>query len=222
MNTKYVIPLAFIVVAIVVLGAGGYLYYQYYGTPRCEACGMIITPEMEANIKLVDVNTNQRIWTCCAGCMLRSVAGHPDVHIEIMDSWYGSLAPKTVIEIRNSTVVSVTPESARLLLGAKIVKGCANNRWAINETSAQLLLQNGYNPSNPLSVFKNALPNGTPVVTVSAALPGLIQTGIQYVPPSNIFLGSLIMVGVVVLLLSVIAWRKLLRPAAAKPQVESQ
>jgi hypothetical protein len=221
MNTKYIVPAVFIIVAAAILGASGYLYNQYYGTPRCEACGMIITPEMEANIYMVDVNTNQRIWTCCPGCMLRSVAAHPNVHIEIMDGWYGAAAAKTVIEIRNSSVVSVNPSTARILPGAKIVKGCANNRFAINETSAQLLLQNGYNPSNPLTVFKNTLPNGTQVVPVSAALPGMITTGIQYVPPSNAFLIAMIAIGVAVLLLSVVAWRKLLKPAPPKPQIGS-
>jgi hypothetical protein len=221
MNTKYIVPAVFIVVAVAILGVSGYLYYQYYGSPRCEACGMIITPEMDANIYMIDVDTNQRIETCCPGCMLRSVAAHPNVHIEIMDSWYGSLAPKTVIEIRNSTVVSVTPDSARILLGAKIVKGCANNRFAINETSVQLLLQNGYNPANPLAVFKNTLPNGTPVVTVSAALPGLITTGVQYVPPSNAFLIGMLVIGIAVLLLSVVAWRKLLKPTSPQPKIGS-
>jgi hypothetical protein len=221
MNTKYVVPVVFIIVAAAILGASGYLYYQYYGSPRCEACGMIITPEMEANIYMKDVSTNQRVWTCCAGCMLRSVAAHHDVHIEVMDSWYGLASEKTVIEIRNSSVLSVTPDTARLLLGAKIVKGCANNRWAINDTSAQLLIQNGYNPSNPLTVFKNTLPNGTPIVMASAALPGLITTGVQYVPPSNTFLIAMIVIGVAVLLLSVVAWRKLIKPASPKPQIGS-
>jgi hypothetical protein len=221
MNTKYIVPIVFVIVAAAIMGASGYLYYQYYGSPRCEACGMIITPEMEANIYMLDVNTNQRVWTCCAGCMLRSVAAHHDVHIEVMDSWYGAAAPKTVIEIRNSSVLSVTPDTARLLPGAKIVKGCANNRFAINETSAQLLLQNGYNPANPLTVFKNTLPNGTQIVSVSAALPGMMTTGIQYVPPSNTFLIAMIAIGVAVLLLSIVAWRKLIKPASPKPLVGS-
>ncbi len=209
---KYLVPAVFIIVAVVILGASGYLYLQYYGSPRCEACGMIITPEMHASIIMTDVDTGQRIWTCCPGCMLRSVAAHSNVHIEIYDDWYGKQVAPAVIEIRNKTVVSVTPETSRILLGAKIIKGCANNRFAMNETSAQLLLQNGYNPANPIAIFKNPLPNGTPVVTPAAALPGLLQTGIQYVPPSNMFLGAMIGLGIVVLVLSFVAWRKLIKP----------
>ncbi|MEM3365115.1 MAG: hypothetical protein QXM93_01705 [Candidatus Methanomethyliaceae archaeon] len=218
MKGNYIIAGVFVVVALVLIGTGGYYYYTYYGTPRCEACGMIITPEMDANIKMIDLNTNQRVWTCCPGCMLRSVAAHPNVHIEALDSWYGTAAPKIVIEIRNGEVVSVSPETARILLGSKIVKSCANNRIAINETSAALLLQNGWNPNNPLAVFKNPLPEGTPVLTVTQALPGLKQMGIQYVPPSAAFLGSIVVIGIVVLLIGIFAWKKLVAPKAKPVQ----
>lgn len=218
MKGKYIIVGVFVVVALLLISTGGYYYYTYYGTPRCEACGMIITPEMDANIKMIDLDTNQRVWTCCPGCMLRSVVAHPNVHIEALDSWYGTSAPKIVIEIRNGQVVSVTPDTARILLGSKIVKSCANNRIAINETSVELLLKNGWNPNNPLAVFKNQLPEGTPVLTVAQALPGLKQMGIQYVPPSPAFLGSIVVIGVVVLIIGILAWRKLAAPLVKPTQ----
>ncbi len=221
MRGRYLTAGVFIVVAALLIGTGGYYYYTYYGTPRCEACGMLITPEMDANIKIIDLSTNQRVWTCCPGCMLRSVVSHPNIHIEALDSWYGTVAPKIVIEIRNSEVVSVTPDTARILLGSKIVKSCANNRIAINETSAALLLQNGWNPNNPLVVFKNQIPEGTPVLTVAQALPGLKQMGIQYVPPSVAFLGSIVVIGVVVLIIGILAWKKLTAPPAKPTQAPS-
>jgi hypothetical protein len=221
MKGRYIMVGVFVVVALLLIGTGSYYYYTYYGTPRCEACGMIITPEMDANIKMIDLDTNQRVWTCCPGCMLRSVVAHPNVHIEALDSWYGTSAPKIVIEIRNGSVVSVTPDTARILLGSKVVKSCANNRIAINETSAALLLQYGWNRDNPLAVFKNELPQGTPVLTVAQALPGLKQMGIQYVPPSAAFLGSIVVIGVVVLIIGILAWKKLgappPKPAQAPP-----
>jgi hypothetical protein len=219
MKGRYIMVGVFVVVALLLIGTGGYYYYTYYGTPRCEACGMIITPEMDANIKMIDLDTNQRVWTCCPGCMLRSVVAHPNVHIEALDSWYGTSAPKIVIEIRNGSVVSVTPDTARILLGSKVVKSCANNRIAINETSAALLLQYGWNRDNPLAVFKNELPQGTPVLTVAQALPGLKQIGIQYVPPSAAFLGSIVVIGVVVLIIGILAWKKLGVPPPKPAQV---
>jgi hypothetical protein len=219
MKGRYIMVGVFVVVALLLIGTGSYYYYTYYGTPRCEACGMIITPEMDANIKMIDLDTNQRVWTCCPGCMLRSVVAHPNVHIEALDSWYGTSAPKIVIEIRNGSVVSVTPDTARILLGSKVVKSCANNRIAINETSAALLLQYGWNRDNPLAVFKNELPQGTPVLTVAQALPGLKQIGIQYVPPSAAFLGSIVVIGVVVLIIGILAWKKLGVPPPKPAQV---
>ncbi|MDI9644216.1 MAG: hypothetical protein QFX35_03220 [Candidatus Verstraetearchaeota archaeon] len=215
---KYVVPALFVVVAAAILGASGYLYYLYYATPRCEVCGMLITPEMERNIVLTDVDTGRRIWTCCPGCMLRSVAAHPNVNIDVLDSWYGSSAETIHIEIRNGSVVSVSPESTRILLGSKIVPSCANNRIAINETSAELLRAHGWNPENPLSVFKNELPEGTPALTVAAALEGLKAKGISYQPPSMVFVGGIALVGVVILATGILAWRKLAAPVKATPK----
>ncbi len=218
MKKSIVMPLVFVVVAAAIIGSSGYLYLQYYATPRCEACGMLITPEMERNIVMYDANTGQRIWTCCPGCMLRSVAAHPNVNITALDSWYGTSAPTITIIIRNGSVVSVTPDTARILLGTKIVQSCANNRIAINSTSAQLLLDNGYNPNNPLAVFKNPLPQGTPVVTVSAVIDGLKAKGISYVPPSMAFIGGIALVGILVLFLGLVAWKKLSAPVKVATQ----
>lgn len=213
MVKKYLPIIAFLAVAAVLIGIGSYYYYVYYGIPRCPVCGMLITPEMMENFAITDVSTNQRLYVCCPGCALRLVAAYPNLHIEMLDSWYGKAAPKIVIEIRNGSVVSVTPESARILLGGKITGSCSHNRIAINETSAALLLKNGWNPNNPLTVFKTALPEGTPVVTVQAALPGLKEKGIAYVPPSPVFLGSIIIAGIVVLIMAALSWRRMTRTA---------
>lgn len=205
---KCIPAIAFTVVALAFIVVGAYYYYVYYGVPRCPACGMLITTEMMENFYVVDADTGQRLYACCPGCMLRLVAKWPNLRIEALDSWYGKAAPKIIIEIRNGTVISVTPESARLLLGAKITKSCSHNRIAINETSARLLLEKGYNPNNPVTVFKTQLPEGTPVVTVSAALPGLKDMGIAYTPPSLLLLIGIVIVGVAILAISIIAWKK--------------
>lgn len=220
MKKSIIMPVVFLIVAAAIIGSSAYLYFQYYATPRCEACGMLITPEMERNIVMVDADTGQRIWTCCPGCMLRSVAAHPNVNITALDSWYGTSAPSIQIIIRNGSVVSVTPDTARILLGTKIVQSCANNRIAINSTSIQLLLENGYNPNNPLAVFKNPLPQGTPVVTVSEALDGLKAKGISYVPPSMTFIGGIAIVGILVLVFGLVAWKKLSAPVKVTAQAQ--
>ncbi len=202
----------FLAVALVILGSSGYLYYQYYGQPRCEACGMIVTAEMDENYYIVDTHTNQRVYACCSGCMLRLAAAHPDLHLEVLDSWYGTAAPTTIIEIRNGTVLSVSVDTARIMLGSKLTNSCVSNRFAINSTSAQLLQENGYNPSNVLSPFKTTLPANTPLLNASAALVPLKAKGIAYVPPSAAFLIGIAIVGVAVLAIGVVAWKKLPAP----------
>lgn len=208
---RYIPAIAFTVVAIAFIVVGAYYYYVYYGVPRCPACGMLITAEMMENFYIVDVGTGQRLYACCPGCMLRLVAKWPDLHIEALDSWYGKAASKIIIEIRNGTVVSVIPESTRLLLGARITKSCSHNRIAINETSVGLLLEKGYNPNNPVTVFKTQLPEGTPVVTIGAALPGLKEMGIAYTPPPLLLIIGIVIVGIAILVVSIIAWRKVTR-----------
>ena len=210
----------FIVIAIAMIGIGGYYYYTYYGVPRCPACGMIITPEMDANYKVIDVTTNQRIYTCCPGCMLRLVAAYPNLHIEALDSWYGTAAPKIIIEIRNGSVISVDPPTTRLLLGAAITNSCSSNRIAINETSVELLLKYGYNDKNPLTVFKTQLPANTPVRTIEQALPGLKAKGIAYVPPSMAFIASIIIIGIIILIIGIFTYKKLVKPMS-KPTTPS-
>jgi hypothetical protein len=144
--------------------------------------------------------------------MLRVVAAHANVHIEALDSWYGLAAPKIQIDIFNRTVINVSPNSTLIVLGSKVTSTCVSNRIAINQTTAQLLVQNGYNASNPLSPFKTDVPAGAPLLNVSAALTAMLMKGIAYVPPSSALLIGIIIAGVLVLLLGLVAWKKLLPP----------
>jgi xanthine/uracil permease len=82
----------------------------------------------------------------------------------------------------------------------------------MNQTTAKLLVQNGYNASNPLSPFKTDVPAGAPLLNVSAALTAMLMKGIAYVPPSSALLIGIIIAGVLVLLLGLVAWKKLLPP----------
>lgn len=204
------LPAIFIAIAIVLIGVSGYYYNEYYGKPRCEACGMIVTPDLAANYVITDTTSGQRVYACCAGCMLRVVAAHPNVHIEALDSWYGLAAPKITIDIANKTVAAVSPNSTIIVLGSKISGTCVSNRLAINQTTAQLLVQNGYNASNPLTPFRTDVPAGTPLLNVSAALTGMLVKGIAYAPPSSALLIGIIAVGMLVLVLGLVAWKKLL------------
>lgn len=199
-----------IIVAVLLVGASGYLFYQEFSRSRCEACGMMITAASDANYRIEDTSTNQKLYACCSGCMLRLAAAHPDMHIDALDSWYGGSAPTISIDIADGNVSSVNPDTTRIILGSKVTNSCASNRIAINQTSADLLLANGYNADNPLSPFETTVPSGAPKLTVQQAIVPLKAKGITYTPPSPITMYAAVVAGVAVLVIGVIAWKKLL------------
>jgi hypothetical protein len=200
---------AVVVVAALLMGASGYLYLQEYSKARCEACGMSIMMASEANYEIYDTSTNKRLWACCSGCMLRLAAAHPDMHIDALDSWYGESAQKISIDIADGNVSSVTPNTALIILGSKVTNSCVNNRIAINQTSADLLVANGYNVDNPLSPFETTVPATAPLLTLQKALVPLKAKGITYVPPSPLTMYVAATAGVAVLVIGIVAWRLL-------------
>lgn len=205
----------FAVVALLLVGTSGYLFYEYYGKPRCEACGMYISKESDTNYKIYDTSTNQRVWACCSGCMLRLAATHLNLHVEALDSWYGEFAQKISIDITNGNVSSVSPNTTLIVLGSKITNSCVSNRVALNQTSAQLLIVNGYNADNPLTPFKTSVPAGAPLLTTQQALVPLTAKGIQYSPPSTLIMYGAALAGIAVLVTGIVAWKKLL--STSKP-----
>lgn len=211
-----------VVVAALLIGASGYLYYQEHSRFRCEACGMGITAELDANYKVYEASTNKRLWACCSGCMLRLAAAHPDLHIDALDSWYGESAQKISIDIAGGNVSSVTPTTALMVLGSKVTNSCVSNRIALNQTSAQLLVANGYNSNNPLSPFKTTVPAGAPLLTVQQALVPLKAKGITYSPPSPVTMYGAALAGVAVLVIGIVAWKKLLPTKPSKSGHESK
>jgi hypothetical protein len=200
----------FVVVAVLLVGTSGYMFYRDYNRPRCEACGMMISSEADINYRIYDTSTNQRLWACCSGCMLRLAAAHLDLHIDALDSWYGESTQKISIDIVDGNASSVSPDTALIVLGSKVTNSCASNRIAINQTSAQLLLANGYNANNPVSPFKTEVPAGAPLLTAQQALVPLKAKGIQYSPPSPLMMYGAALAGIAVLAIGIIAWKKLL------------
>ena len=199
-----------VIVSVLLISTSGYLFYQNYIRPRCEACGMIITEESDGNYRIYDTSTNQRLWACCAGCMLRLAAAHPNLHIEALDSWYGVSAQIISIDIADGKVTSVNPNTTLIVLGSKITNSCVSNRIALNQTSVQLLLANGYNANNPLSPFETSVPVDAPILSVQQALVPLKAKGIIYSTPSPLIMYGAALVGVFVLIIGIVAWKKLL------------
>jgi hypothetical protein len=207
---RSIVLVGVVAIAALLIGASGYLYYQEYSKSRCEACGMAITTESETNYEIHEESTNERLWACCSGCMLRLAAAHPDMHIDALDSWYGESAQEISIDIADGSVSSVSPDTTLIVLGSKVTNSCVSNRIALNQTSAQLLIANGYNVDNPLSPFKTEVPATAPLLTVQQALVPLKTKGITYTPPSPITMYAAAIAGVAVLVIGIIAWKKLL------------
>jgi hypothetical protein len=198
-----------VLIAVLLFGALGYFYFENYGKSRCEACGMIISAESDVNYRIIDTSTDLRVWACCSGCMLRVVAAHPNLGIEALDSWWGESAPKISISVVNGNVSSVSPGTTLIVLGSKITNSCVSNRIALNQTSAELLVADGYNSNNPLSPFKTSVPANAPLLTVQQALVPLKAKGITYSGPSALPLYGIATAGVIVLVTSIVAWKKL-------------
>lgn len=172
---------------------------------------MNITSEMKQHIQIHDAN-GQRHYACCQGCMLRLLdpkRGHEELTIETFCDCHGPDYKITINAKEYGNLTTVTPNTARLLLGAKVAPSCANNRIAYNQTAVERLLSQGYT-SHTMSFQQNPLPPETPVVPIDKAATTLAtQKGIAYVPPSPLMPTLLAVVGVVIITGSFMAYRKM-------------
>lgn len=204
---------AFIAIAVVIFGLTGIVYYQQYGITRCEVCGMEIMPEMDEHFIIHDTQDN-RMHACCIGCALRlldPVKGHEEIRIETFCDYYGPNYKIIIDAEEHGNVTTVTPDTARILLGAKVVQSCANNRIAYNQAAVDGLLEKGYSEYT-MSYQHIPLPEGTPVVMIPMAAPMLAAKGIAYTPPSPLTPTLLLIVGIIVLVGSFVSYKKL-KPA---------
>ena len=134
---------------VVLLGGASYEYYQnYVAVPKhCEACGMAIMPEMEQHLLIRDELTGQQVYACCQGCALKladPVRGRKEYTIQTFCDYFGPERKITINVKDHGNSVTVDPVTARLLLGAKVVKSCANNRFAYNQEAVDGLLNKGF------------------------------------------------------------------------------
>jgi len=196
---------------VVILGGAGYWYYRDYAPKRCEACGMEIMPEMEQHLLIRDQSTGQQLYACCQGCALKladPVRGHKEYTIETFCDYYGPDHKITISVEDYGNNVSVNPATARLLLGAKVVKSCANNRFAYNQDAVDGLLKKGFTEYT-MMWQQHPLPEGTPAMEIPKATPTLAKGGITYVAPSPMIPAIVAVAGALTLGGSVLAYRKL-------------
>jgi hypothetical protein len=137
--------------------------------------------------------------------------GYEQLHIETFCDFYGPQY-KIIIDLdQHGNTTTSTPDTALILLGSKVVKSCANNRIAYNQTAANALLSQGYT-EHTMHYQQNPLPEGTPTLPVANAAPMLAKMGITYVPPSPLVPALLLVAGMMILVGSFITYKKL-KPA---------
>jgi len=217
-KTSKTLVAGLIIVAVIMFGATGYLYYQYYGIPRCPACGMLITPEMDEHFKIYTEGwgKGERLHACCIGCVLRLLdpeRGWDELYIETFCDYYGPDHPIRIHVWNHGKNCEVDPPTAKVLLGAKIVKSCALNRIVYDDYAAEQLLKIGYT-EHTMKYQHVALPEGTPVIPPCKCAPMLAEkVGIAYVPPSPMIPASFAIIGIVILLVSIVMYRRAAVPA---------
>ncbi len=151
-----------------------------YQADICPACGMTITPEMDEHLVITDGEGN-RLHACCIGCALRlldPVYGWEEVHIKTFCDWYGPDHPITIDAYDYGQRVEFTPDTVKILLGAKATMACRSNRIAYDQTAVDELLKNNYHPENTMSYQRCELPEkGTyPIAPPSKLAPILAST----------------------------------------------
>lgn len=209
-SKKTIIMGALVVVALAALGYTGVFAFNQYSVKRCEACGMEVTSEIQSHIKITDGNGAAH-YACCQGCMFRlldPVKGSPTLHIETYCDYYGPNYRIVIDASKNGNVTVCQPATASVLLGTKIVASCANNRIAYNQTAANALVAQGYSQYT-MKWQQQALPAGTPVMSVPAVAVAMAKKGMAYTAPSALVPGIVGAVGVFTLLGAVVAYKKL-------------
>jgi len=131
--------------------------------------------------------------------LLDDTGGYEQVHIQTYCDWYGP-GYKIIIDAKeHGNVVTVTPETTQVLLGALVVGSCASSRIAYNQTAADMLLLDGYS-QYAMTHQRCPMPEGTPIMSVLMAAKVMREIGITYAPPRPWLIVSLATLGTVVLI----------------------
>lgn len=165
-------------VAVTVSGPLGTMFPEYkinyFGAPAgwtaspsrpdgCETCAMVSPAGAEDRMGIWTPDGEQHL-ACCPMCALKMVKFYDDLYME----WKCDVTGKQiVIEIRNKEVVSVSPETARVIVGGT---GCMSNKHAYDDAAVQTLLATA--------------PEGAKVKTVGQAL--TMAKSMPFTPPPPI------------------------------------
>ncbi len=172
-------------------------------TLECEACGMDVTPESQARYKVTDGTGNVH-YVECYMCAMQLINDYETLHIETYCDWYGPNYPITVDTSNQGATVVVNPSTAIFLRGGS----CVTARVAYNQTAADSLIANGFSQyTSPEQLY--SLPSTTQVKLVNDAISTWYAKADTTAAPTSLMLVLALVVGVVIIVGSVFAFKKL-------------
>jgi hypothetical protein len=171
----------------------------------CEACGMNVTADSQARYRLTD-GTGKVHYVECFMCAMQLINDYESLKIQTYCDWYGPNYPITINTSNYGKTVSISPATAIYLRGGS----CVTARAAYNQTAADNLFSNGFSQyTSPEQHY--ALPSNSQVKLVNEAISTwYAQADTTAAPTSLIFL-LFVIVGIVVIVGSIIAYKKLKR-----------
>ncbi len=173
------------------------------GILECETCGMDVTPESQARYKITD-GTGKVHYVECFMCAMQLINDYETLHIETYCDWYGPNFPITVDTSNHGVTVVVNPSTAIFLRGGS----CVTARAAYNQTAADNLIANGFSQyTSPEQLY--SLPSTTQVKLVNDAISTWYAKADATAAPTSLMLALALVVGVVIIVGSVFAFKKL-------------
>jgi hypothetical protein len=151
-----------IISAILVSGLAALTYGQMT-TQTCETCGMMVAPDAQMHLKVVD-STGTTHYVDCLTCALKLLKTHDEINITTNCDWNGPTYSITINLKDNVNLTNVTPPTALFIDG-----GCTQNRVIYNQAAADALFaQNG--TSQYLPKMQNVtIPSNATVMTIDQA-----------------------------------------------------
>jgi hypothetical protein len=170
---------------------------------ECEVCGMDVTPESQARYIVTD-GTGKVHYVECFMCALQIINDFETLHIATYCDWYGPNYPITIDTSNFGQTATVSPSTAIYLRGGS----CVTARAAYNQTAADNLLANGFS-QNTSPEQQYALPSTTQVKLVNDAISAWYAQADTTAAPTSLILALAVVVGVVIILSSIFAFKKL-------------
>ena len=164
---------------------------------------MDVTPGSQARYRLTD-GTGKVHYVECFMCAMQLINDYETLKIETYCDWYGPNYPIAINTSNYGKTVSVSPSTTVYLRGGS----CVTARAAYNQTAADNLIANGFSQyTSPEQLY--VLPSTTQVKLLNDAISAWYAQADTTAAPTSLMLILALVVGVVIIIGSVFAFRKL-------------